>query len=494
MPTSQALPQILPSPEAIRFAWVNGKLGYKYKTIQHRFSEAWEKAKQVSRKFVLRASRRGRKSSWLLLTDFEDCISTNGFQCAFVAPVETALEEYILQISSKILDDCPNDLRPQWRSNQHQWYFPKTKSTIYCAGSNSKSYNNLRGYGFHRADVDEAGYHTDLRELVEGVLTPTCFDHGGYLRLSSSAPETTDHPFDAYWQKAKVEGFGAEFTIHDAGYPNDLIEIWVKEMGGWDNALVQREFMCRTVIDPERRIIPEWKASYIQEVERDEFFPFYHKYHALDTGVRDFTIDIMGYYDFKKAALILEDEILLKGAEVRTDTLANEVKRKDQELGYGSLVTGVFKPKVYKRIGDNNNLIILQDLSGIHGLSYVPTTKDELFAMVNEVRLWINSGRVIVKPKCKYIIGCLENGIWDKSKKEFGRSATYGHFDALAALCYLVRHIDVHTNPIPRLYGLDPQTHHIPISQEKSKNFQLLEKAIKIPEKRGNMQDWRRAV
>ena len=114
--------------------------------------------------------------------------------------------------------------------------------------------------------------------------------------------------------------------------------------------------------------------------------------------------------------------------------------------------------------------------------------------MVNEVRLWINDGRVVVHPRCKYTIGCLDNGIWDKAHKEFGRSATFGHFDALAGLCYLIRHIDVNTNPIPRLYGLDTQKHHIPYEQQKSKNYQVLEKALKVPAKRGTMEDWRQRV
>lgn len=403
-----------------------------------------------------------------------------------MAPVEVALEDYIQQISSTILASCPQDLRPIWRSGDSQFYFPRTDATIFCAGSNAKSYNRLRGYRFDRADVDEAAYHTDLRELVEGVLTPTCFDSNGYLRLSSSAPETPDHPFDQYWDKARAGGYGAEFDIHQAGYPKEQVEEWVKEMGGWSAPMVQREFLCKTVIDTERRIVPEWQDEYETVPPRDQYFNFYHKYGFLDTGVRDFTFNGLGYYNFKRAQAIVEDEILLKGDQVRTDILAAQVKQKERDLGY---------TKMHRRIADNNNLIIIQDLAGpLHGLSYVPTTKDDLFAMVNEVRLWVSAGRLRVHPRCAYLLGCLKNGVWDKNHKEFARSATYGHYDGLAALCYWLRHIDEHTNPVPATFGTTTDTHHIPVDKLEKENYKALREAIKLPRVRKSNEDWRAPV
>lgn len=38
-----------------------------------------------------------------------------------------------------------------------------------------------------------------------------------------------------------------------------------------------------------------------------------------------------------------------------------------------------------KRIADNNNVILLQDMSLMHGVHFAPTNKDTLMAMVNEV-------------------------------------------------------------------------------------------------------------
>lgn len=74
--------------------------------------------------------------------------------------------------------------------------------------------------------------------------------------------------------------------------------------------------------------------------------------------------------------------------------------------------------------------------------------------MVNEVRIWVAAGRVKIHPRCKQLIGCLRYGIWDNKRTQFARSGAYGHFDALAALVYLIRNIDINSNPVPAHYGL----------------------------------------
>ena len=92
--------------------------------------------------------------------------------------------------------------------------------------------------------------------------------------------------------------------------------------------------------------------------------------------------------------------------------------------------------------------------------------------MVNEVRVWVNSGRVIIHPRCKFLIGNLEKGVWADNamggrRQDFGRTKTYGHFDGIAALMYLVRNIDTSSNPIPPDLGVDWNHHHKVITGDK---------------------------
>lgn len=341
--------------------------------------------------------------------------------------------------------------------------------------------------------IDEAGFFGDeedsypLDHVIQNILLPMFIRTKSQPRIviMTTPPEIPNHPVKAYYERAVAAGCCEVRTIYQSDIPAEKREsqkrMMMKQPGG--EVAWKREMECQWIVDAERLIIPEWKDEYETVPPRDQYFQFYHKYGFLDTGVRDFTFNGLGYYDFRRAQAVVEDEVLLQGDQVRTDILAAQVKQKERELGY---------VKMHRRIADNNNLIIIQDLAGpLHGLSYVPTTKDELFAMVNEVRLWVSSGRLRVHHRCVYLIGCLKNGLWDKAHKEFSRSATYGHYDGLAALCYWLRHIDENTNPIPATFGTTTDTHHIPPGKAENENYKALREAIKLPKIRKSTDDWR---
>ncbi len=72
--------------------------------------------------------------------------------------------------------------------------------------------------------------------------------------------------------------------------------------------------------------------------------------------------------------------------------------------------------------------------------------------MVNRLNLLVDSGRLVVHPRCKLLIQTLKNGVWDKNRTEFGRSEIgLGHMDALASLIYMNLAFEswFTTNPIP---------------------------------------------
>jgi len=237
----------------------------------------------------------------------------------------------------------------------------------------------------------------------------------------------------------------------------DTICKYAEEAGGFNSTTWKREYLCQWVTDSEYALTPEFassKGTVIEETPRPDLRELFHNYAALDIGTRDKTALLFGYYDFPRATLVIEDEwVPERPSEITTEILASAVREKERTLWAGQ--------KSYRRVSDNNNLLLIQDLGTIHGLPFIPTSKDSLHAMVNEVRLWLAAGRLRVNPRCRQLIGCLEFGIWDKHRREFDRSSLYGHFDAFAALMYLIRNVDTHTNPIPANYGVNPLTHYI---------------------------------
>ena len=463
-------------PEAVTLAaWESGELGYRLRNIQKKVRKAWAIAAVTFLTFYLECTRRFGKSTWGLLWLTEDCIKNPGSVSAFFAPVKEGIKDYIGDFDKpntplgEAFKDCPAHLRPKLGSDL-SLDFPNG-SKIMLRGSNNKQHRVRRGNTLRRAFIDEARDVDDLDNLVESVVIPSLFSVDGRLCISSTPADTDDHPLHAIMQAAQQEGSYFHATIFDCNrydpeaFPRERIEQWRRETKS--KVAWEREYEAKWVKDPTKTVIPEWDDKFSIVIERDEFFPWYQKYSALDSGVKDKTAGLLAYYDFKRAALVVEDEFALQNEDVRTDRIALEFKTKERELEYQRIHDckdhgyRAQEPhqKVYRRVADNNNLILVNDLNSLYSLDFFPTRKDELAAMVNMVREWVKSGRIIVHPRCKELLGCLRNGIWDKNREKLAKSKIFGHFDALMALVYLVRNVDTYTNPVPAYFGKSWATH-----------------------------------
>lgn len=499
------------SPQTTQYAWEQARLKYKLEPKQ---KQAYDHIKRSPAEeiFFLLCHRGFGKTFLGSILGIESARKGIEGSILIVSGTLKKLRTIVKPTFEQILRDCPEQFKPKYYAQDSTYEFPGGIRVHLCAAEKGHI-EDLRG--IHKVIlvlIDEAAFFGDeddsypLDYVIEHILNPMFIRTASTPRIimMTTPPDTPNHPCKKYFEKAQIAGTVATFDILHSDIPPHKIEEQKRRCT--DPLAWQREYLCQWVVDTNRLIIPEWKKDYVQEVKHDQYFEFYHRYEFLDTGVRDFTINGFGYYDFKAGRMVIEDEVLLKGDQVRTDTLSNRTKEKEKSLGYNAwklegenwVLPG--KDKMYRRIGDNNNLIILNDLSGPkHNLPFMATTKgvlnsnnlDEDFGMVNELRLWVNAGRLIVHPRCTYLIGCLENGIWDKQKKAFARSATYGHFDGLAALCYLVRHVDTQTNPIPANLGLSDQTHHIPPGKVESKTYSTLRKALNVGKGRRTTENWR---
>lgn len=440
-------------------AWKRGLLSWKLKPVQKRMFDI-DLGK--GRKHVINSSRRIGKSYGIHADAIQTAIQVPKAQLRIVAPTVKALKQISLPIMDQILEDCPPELKPRWRAQDNIFEF-SNKSRIYLGGANGGHEDDHRGTTCHKAYIDEASYVDRLGYVVEDILMPQLLTTGGNLILASTPPPTPAHDFAVYAHKAELEGWYAKYTIYDSDYSPELIEEFCREAGGKESATWLREYMCEFIVDPELSVVPEWEEKFVEKTKpHPTYHEYYARYVALDVGFKHFTAALFGYYDFANATLVVEDEYIINGPAMNTEILAGAVKQKEKELWNSQ------EPRL--RIADNNNLILLQDLTSLHGLNFTPTDKDYLHAMVNELRLWVSSGRVKVHPRCKQLAGCLKYGVWTTNRKEFQESSTYGHFDALAALIYMVRNIDTTSNPIPKMLGLSRDNMFIPEEYERPEN------------------------
>lgn len=449
------------TPENVREArkrlWYSGDLSWKLDDTQMKIYDFFNsKSEKV---IVVNSSRRLGKSFLLTVMAMEQCYKHPKSIVKMVQPEQKMIRMNIRPIIDKILMDCPKELRPNFNKHDNIYIFPNG-SELQLAGTDNGNHNKLRGGDSHLNIIDEAGFCSDLRYVINNVLIPTTTLTGGKILLSSTTPPIPEHEFNVYREKAASEGTLIVKTIYDAvedskhspkpRITKEMVADIVKNIPGGENSDEFRtEYLCELIRNSDRAVIPEFNDVMEDVVIEWIRPPFFDNYTSMDIGFRDLTVVLFGYYDFDNAVVVIEDELVINGPKMTTDYLAAEIKRKEESL-WTNKMTGEFQ-EPFKRISDNNP-IVLNDLLMLHNLLFLPTQKDNKDAQVNNARIMISNRQVIISPKCRTLVTHLRNATWDKTRKDFMRSADNGHYDAVDSLIYLLRNLDKSRNPYPKGY------------------------------------------
>jgi len=427
------MPKLLPAP-AREELWRRGVLSWKFHAAQKKIDAAY---KEVSHyRFVANCSRRLGKTYWACTKAIETALTCElPFpRIVYASATKVELKKFAIPSFEAILADCPEEIRPVWKASEDTFIFPHNGARIELVGLDKRP-DGGRGNACDLYVFEEAGMIRNLRYLSASVVQPVTITREGARVIMISTPSITPaHEFQSYCETAKAHNSYAEFTIYDNPMlSEDAIEKIKEETfedGGESTWL--REYMCQHVVDENLAIIPEWRDRYERAPKRPDYFPHLHLYVGMDLGTKvDFTAMVYGYWDPIKQRLVIEDEQEIMGPQMTTPALVKMIQDKEAKLWPGR--------KVYRRIADNDNPLLVQDMGILHGMHFVPTGKDELHAMINEVRILVKADKLIVHPRCEKLVGCLRYGIFTNEKrKSFDRNKHYGHFDHLAALIYLV--------------------------------------------------------
>jgi hypothetical protein len=452
--------------EALDLAWDIGRLNYLMRNTQRRIKDEWTRSKDYSRKFYVESTRRLGKSSLLLILFTEVCKSAPNKKCGFFAPVKDGLLDYIEPLIAKTYEDCPERLKPFFDRQRFSLRF-KNGSSIIFRGSNNQQHRVRRGQEFHVAGIDEARDVDNLDELIDSVIMPSLFSTDGYLIISSTPADTRSHPLYAIRTRAKLEGWLTEISIWEAHkmdpetYPLDLIKEWkeetIKAPDGQD--IWEREYECKWVVNKRKMAVPEWDSTkMVQAFGRDPYYQFYHHYMGLDWGYKDYTALIFATYNFRKARLEVDGELTFSGRDVRSDLIAGRAAVTYQHLYSKPIYDPKEYPVIhpYRQVSDSADLILINELNKYPGMSFMPVEKAHtLDAMLQEFRILVMQGKIVVDPKCQLTIHCLENAVWTNKRDKLDQDVLAHHFDHLMALVYLTRMMDWSANPIPKDFMID---------------------------------------
>ena len=172
------------------------------------------------------------------------------------------------------------------------------------------------------------------------------------------------------------EGRLVKFTVHDSPMVDakKVIEIISRYPGGESNAQFRCEYLCEVLTQRDAMVVPEFTPEVQHMVVVDNERPTFCDYYtACDPAFVDLTGVLFSYYDFKKAAIVIEDELVMNGEEMTTDSLAQEIKKKEKEVYKHP--TSKFTSEPFVRYIDNNNLILVNDLHRLHSITFIPSKK-----------------------------------------------------------------------------------------------------------------------
>lgn len=453
--------------QASSLAWKTGNLNYLRRAHQKRQNVAWKKARKISRKFFGCENRGFGKSTDLFIDGLEwsQRFVTDVY---FIAPVERKLDDYLEPIRKKILRKCPTDFFYTYSASDNIFRFPNG-SRLLVRGSNHQSYDDLRGGTCGLALVDEARGVDNLQDLIDNVMMPACGKAAkenplnGFMKVESTPPPTTDHPLEHYYQEAEFGGYYYHSTIYECDYPLNIIEELKREAGGEQSMTWRIEYMAeRGLVDDTLKIVPEFdkvqnviSVPDINALKQKAEHHFYRWFEAVDIGTVDKQYLCGGFYSFLDATLYIDFERVSPKGET-TKAFGDDLTKMEMQRN----ITG----KVYLRVCDTNGAQLAMDLLESHKIAFYPTDKGRLVEMVNKVSVFMGAMRIKISEDCPFLIGSLYNCVWkDHLKKEFARSKTYGHGDAIATLIYMVRNL-VESNPIPNTFLVPtlPGTNVIP--------------------------------
>jgi hypothetical protein len=468
------------SREAKNELWRRGCLVFKCHEVQKEMYELFYKSEPHTVHVWLLARQSG-KSVLLAILALEAALRAPNSVVKLLTDTKVHLESIFEKIFQELLADCPEDIKPEYMKAKFIYQFPNG-SQIQLAGSDSGHYERLRGSKAVLVLIDEAGFCTNLEDIVKSVLIPTTTHTKGKIILASTPPEDEEHEFIKFIEEAENVKTLIKKTIDDNPLLTEEEKKDIeKKMGGRHSERFRREYLVEIVKNSSTSVIPEFNEDLVKDIVKDwPRPPFFDGYVAMDLGFKDLTAVLFGYYDFRADKIIIEDEIIydFKKKDASLPKFIAELLKKEEDLWLNPLTQEIKKP--YLRVSDIDYIVMQEISRASHNqLNFLATKKDDLQAAINNLRVLLANHKIIINPRCETLIKHLKNVKWKsaKNKDVFGRSPDSGHYDAAHAAIYLARNIIFSKNPYPAHYGmgLQPGNFHVhnPIGFNNPNNTQV---------------------
>ena len=427
----------LPSrEELIEQCWRDGDLTFALSSPQRDVARFIE---QSTAKWVaLNLTRRFGKSTLVVNMATSMGLRKKHALMRYAAPTAKMVHTIVVPLMRKLHETAPDDLKPRFYKQDGIWVWPTTKAELHASGCDGDHADRLRGSDADLWIVDEARDVSNLRYVVQSILMPQTLTTNGRGIMTSTPPTSPSHEFVAMCIEAQAHGAYARRTIYDVKHiPPRVVNQFRDESGGEESTTWKREYLAQFIVDENMALVPEFQRNKEHLVGKIEHAQYFDPWVSVDFGYSDMTFAVFGYWNFDEARLDIVKEAVFQHSS--SSPIVEECKRIEREL---------WVDRQPRRVADAPQLL-LADLIREHKYSVAPAKKDDRDASLNALRNACKDRKLRIDEGCVRLIAHMEHGIWNTNRTQFARSGEFGHFDGVAALMYMWRHVDKQKNPNP---------------------------------------------
>lgn len=457
-----------------RELWLRGDLSYLLlpdgQTRANAAINSWFRSNPGRHGPYTVVTHRGAGKSFLLVVRaISRCLQYPGQNARYGAPHYKQAVEITSESMPKILAHCPDDIKWQRSENflriwNPRWGTGAPPSTLWIFGSNRDTIQAQRGLRANWIGVDEIRDWDDPEyALNEVLLFQTVRQANPEFLIASTPPDSAGHFF---WTGLIPQSVGRKshfiLTADDnKDFTPEERERLLQSCGGEDTVAWKREALCQNITDESKAVCPEFAKVKENIVVKSEKPGYAFHFIGADFGFHDMTAILFAFWDFIRSKLIIEHE------EVGTNWGTAETARRIKDFSATWLREQPHAAST-RRWADATPQE-LYDLEHDHSLFFNAVEKYDKWAALAAMRSAIATERIIIDPSCKVLQFQLENGIFNKTRKDFDRNIIdtarsepqLAHLDAVAALVYLWRMCRDYAKINPYPAGKAPKGYYV---------------------------------
>lgn len=409
--------------------WLGGELSWKLHSAQRKIYDDLGDSSEI----LIFCARQFGKSYLSVILALEHCLRNPGSIVRIAGPTLKQVKDIVSDNLAPICLDAPQGLIKRHKS-EYRWTVGKSSLRLgILERANSDS---LRGGNAGLVICEEGCFvpSDDYSYAISSIIGPQLLrSRGRLIHVTTPSKREPEHVIHQdIKDRCELANNFYRYTVYDNPQlgPEHIAQA-MRLAGGSESDDWKSEYLCEIIRVQDSVCVPEFDESLHVRGHGNRPTISLNLLVSTDVGgVRDKTVSLLiGHNPLNGISYVLEEAVFA------TNTASAAIIEGIRQFG--------FAPRHYADAPGQ----LLIDWEQQHQYSATLPLKDDWRAGLNNVRIMLQTGKLLINPNCAFLIKTLKGATFNRDRTDFGRSNLLGHMDALAALSYGCRMIDLYTLP-----------------------------------------------